>query len=312
MNSKDKYKNSLTKTQNDHKINDEIWELMVKLNLDLMIEYPPLALMELIDQWHSMNREIHLLLIQNIVKFSNGSKIVDLSPNSMDLLCCFVQTLLNSSINFPVIIGNSIDSLETKFLFAQTINNLYNVYYIDSRLIELFYFNIISQGLFGGWSPLINIKEIINKNTICWEKLGNSFLSILLFSYFQDEESTKYALDNLSNNKNNENNWEINIFSVSQSIPSRVSIFSIKMFKYLNQQIIKLSSDKLLNEEIKIIVNLIIFNVLLHSFWIPYSIKLNSKHLELFKQISDAIQSATISELNLKISIEPIWGWGLG
>lgn len=148
------------------KIEDEIWELILKLDLDLMIEYSPSDLNILIDDLHSINEEIHSLLVQSTLTSVDGSKIISLSKRGEDVLQDFIKTIITSDINFPVKIGNSVDSSELKLAFAQTIVNLYNVYFIDSRKINSFYSDIIENHLFGTGSQSINFEEFMERDVL--------------------------------------------------------------------------------------------------------------------------------------------------
>ena len=288
---------SKLKENNYQGIVNEICNLVINLDLDLMIEYPPLTLYELIDQCHSLNESIQQSLVQNILYSVQGSKVVDFPVDSMNIIWDFIYTIMISNTNLSLLIGNSIDSEELRFGFAKTIYNLYNVYYIDSRKINLFFHDILTKNLFNGIDSLINIEKIYSNDTIK-HNLQNSFTVMLIYAYFQDEECQNYAIDNIMKmNTSLDTNKLHHILTDTEKIPHKVKICATNMYIYLKSLFEEQTQNQIADHEDEIRILLIIFAVLLHCFWIPFSNKWNSKWSKIFIRISNVLQSDTVSEL---------------
>lgn len=179
----------ITNTEtSDCNIEDNICNLILDLDLDLMIEFPPSDLNILIDECHSINEEIHSLLVQSTLNSVEGSKIISLSKHAEETLKEFLKFLLTSGSSFLIKIGDCLDSSELAQTYAQIVTNLHNVYYIDSRKVNSFYSSLIEETLFGAKSPLINMTEVMKNDVLNGKSLINSFVRTLLFANFQDTE----------------------------------------------------------------------------------------------------------------------------
>ena len=71
-----------------------------------MIELPPSDLNILIEECHSLNEDIHSLLVQSTINSTEGSRIVTISKRAEFVLSQFMKLLLSSEINLPVKVGN--------------------------------------------------------------------------------------------------------------------------------------------------------------------------------------------------------------
>lgn len=178
-----------------------------------------------------------------------------------------------SNTNLSLLIGNSIDSEELRFGFAKTIYNLYNVYYIDSRKINLFFHDILTKNLFNGIDSLMNIEKVYSSDTIK-HNLQNSFTVMLIYAYFQDEECQNYAIDNIMKmNTSLDTNKLHHILTDTEKIPHKVKICATNMYIYLKSLFEEQTQNQIADHEDEIRILLIIFAVLLHCFWIPFSNK---------------------------------------
>jgi len=128
-------------------------------------------------------------------------------------------------------IGNFIESEQLRIAYAEIINNLYNVYYVDSRLSNEFYNNLIDRHLFGE-KGLIDISTYLSTDLFHGKKYKNDFVCILFFVMFQDEQCYNYAINSLTRHQFTTNNERINyILTHPDEVPIKLKVFLSNLFQ---------------------------------------------------------------------------------
>lgn len=161
---------SRVKPEVNLKIEDELCNLLVKLDLDLLIECPPSELNILVEDCHNINEEIQTLLVQKTINSVKGARIITLSQRADFILSQFLKNLFDQRLNLPIRIGNSIDSVELQESFATILSNLYNVFNMDSRYINDFYMNIINNYIFGSQNHPIDFIQFLKTDYLSGKK----------------------------------------------------------------------------------------------------------------------------------------------
>ena len=100
----------------------------------------------------------------------------------------------------------------------------------------------------------------------------------------------------------------------ANSVPTKIKVYITRMFWYLKSIFHNFKPpNKLSNDEIELRIWYIIFFVIMHAFWIPYSKRWNISCFEIFSKLSDIFQSVKTSEFiqdhNIKAIIVYIKNW---
>jgi hypothetical protein len=181
------------KSNIDIKIEDEVCNLIVELDLDLLVEYPPSDLKILIEQCHSTNEDIIALLVQNTLNSSPESKLKTLPKRLEVVISQFLKLIVSSETSLPLKIGDSLDSHQLQESFAQLLCDIFNVYFIDSRKVEKFYEGAIEHTLHN-----LDFTKIVESDKLNGKHFSKRFIPVLLFTYFQDEQCYDYAVGRLA------------------------------------------------------------------------------------------------------------------
>ncbi|CAI2386181.1 unnamed protein product [Moneuplotes crassus] len=287
------------------KIENELCDMIVEFDLDLLIEFPPSELNVQMEECHNLNEEIQTLLVQRTINSVKGARVKTLSKRADLLLSQFLQNLLDQRLNLPLKIGISLDSLELRESFASIITNLHNVFYMDSRKINSFYLNIIENNLFGDQFQPIDFMKFLKTDYLRGKNLASDFCSTIFFAMFQDSHCYNYANDMLVKGVYKSKNHRIqNILTNKSSVPMKMKVFVSQCYIKLKSLVKSNDFNNTYSEnETEFRIYLLLFFILLHTFWIPYSKKCNKDCYGVFRKLSEIFQAVPASSLLLDNNI---------
>ena len=300
---------SYTNPSINSKIEDELWDLIVKWDLDLLIEFPPPDLNVLLEECYNLNEDLQTILAQRTINSVQGARIVTLPKNVDFILSQFLKLLFTNDINLPIKIGCSLESIGLQESLATIITNLYNVFYMDSRKINAFYLDIINNHFFGDQYQPVDFQKYLKTDILKGKKLSSDFISILFFSTFQDDQWYNYAVNSLVKGVYESKNHRIQyILSHPTLVPLKIKVFISRLFWKLveitDSEELKI---KYSTNEIEERIYSMLFFILLHTFWIPYSRRWNRDCYEVFLKLSELFQliegSSLTKDDNIKATL---------
>jgi len=123
-------------------------------------------------------------------------------------------------------IGGSLDSNELQHSFTRVIFNIYNVYYVDSRKVNAFYKDIIDTYIFGPNDRPLDFESIIKSDILVGKKFVNHFVTVMMFTTFQNEQCYHYAVNALVHGVYDTKNQRIHQLLITpEQTPMKLKVF---------------------------------------------------------------------------------------